>query len=251
MKNNKGFTLVELVVVVAILLALATLATVSVTGVLNKSNDDIDTIQNKMIEKAALACLEEGECDCDTTDTQRTCKISSQTLIDNQFLDPGDASGSESVEVFKNSDGSFNTVEKDSYVNNVHTPTSDRNSNYDYIGDDTIILFTDNKSNYDYGKKIDLGILNKGDIITYQYKCEAYDETLDTYKKLYEGYSTDPWIGSAFSTAGIICDENYREKKYTITNNNTKNSTYYIQVFFRAKYIKKLYIKNLKVIKAS
>ena len=50
--NNKGFTLVELVVTVAILLALATIAVVSVTATLKKSKSEINTIQDKLVQQA-------------------------------------------------------------------------------------------------------------------------------------------------------------------------------------------------------
>ena len=50
--DNKGFTLVELVVTVAILLALATIAVVSVTATLKKSKSDISTIQDYAVQQA-------------------------------------------------------------------------------------------------------------------------------------------------------------------------------------------------------
>lgn len=51
--NNKGFTLVELVVVVAILLLLSTIAVVSVTATLKKSDSDISEVNNSQIIDAA------------------------------------------------------------------------------------------------------------------------------------------------------------------------------------------------------
>ena len=60
--NKKGFTLVELVVTVAILLTLSTIAVVSVTNVLKKSNNDINTIQNKLIEQSIKNYILDNEC---------------------------------------------------------------------------------------------------------------------------------------------------------------------------------------------
>ena len=50
--DNKGFTLVELVVTVAILLALATIAVISVTATLKKSKSENAAFQDKLVQQA-------------------------------------------------------------------------------------------------------------------------------------------------------------------------------------------------------
>ena len=76
MKNNKGFTLVELVVVVAILLLLATVAVVAVTGVLDQTDEDMIIVQDNEISRAvetyvASNCLEEGYCEISESDLSK------------------------------------------------------------------------------------------------------------------------------------------------------------------------------------
>ena len=52
-KNNKGFTMVELLAAVTILGILATIAIVSVTNTMEKSHKEYDEKQNKLFTTAA------------------------------------------------------------------------------------------------------------------------------------------------------------------------------------------------------
>jgi len=53
--NNKAFTLIELLAVIAILGIIGTIATIAINSTLNKAENDIDVIQEKMIKEAAKA----------------------------------------------------------------------------------------------------------------------------------------------------------------------------------------------------
>ena len=91
MKNNKGFTLVELVAVVAILIALSTIAVVSVTATLKKSKKDINKVQNKLYAEAVKACYLSEDCPCDNN---KICSFSVKSLVDNGYIDSDDVDSS-------------------------------------------------------------------------------------------------------------------------------------------------------------
>jgi|GEM_PF-3112114 len=68
--NNKGFTLIELIVVMAILAILAALVVPNFTGISKSSKDQADAINKKMIETAVQMCYEAGDLESLTVNTK-------------------------------------------------------------------------------------------------------------------------------------------------------------------------------------
>ena len=80
MKNNKGFTLIEMLGTIVVLGILSTIAVLSVTKILNNSKQKAYETMSQSIYEAAMNCLIEGKCTVSTT-------ITSATLQSNGYLD--------------------------------------------------------------------------------------------------------------------------------------------------------------------
>ena len=81
MKNNKGFTLIEMLGTIVVLGILSTIAVLSVTKILNNSKQKAYETMSQSIYEAAMNCLIEGKCTANSTE------IYSATLQSDGYLD--------------------------------------------------------------------------------------------------------------------------------------------------------------------
>ena len=87
MKNNKGFTLVELLAVISILAVILIIATMSTSGTLRRSSKNISKIQIKEIEDAAeIYYLKEGMNDELEREELEDC-VNLSYLLEKGYLD--------------------------------------------------------------------------------------------------------------------------------------------------------------------
>lgn len=111
-KNNKGFTLVEVLAVMVILGILALIAVPAIGGIIENSREDAfrSTAQN-IVASAQLAFLADDSIFTDETNGSET--VSATVLENNDFLeelsnDPwGDAYETDNTVVTRNTDGSY------------------------------------------------------------------------------------------------------------------------------------------------
>lgn len=87
MKNNKGFTLVELLAVISILAVILIIATMSTSGTLRRSSKNISKIQIREIEEAAeVYYLKEGMNDELEREELEDC-VNLSYLLEKGYLD--------------------------------------------------------------------------------------------------------------------------------------------------------------------
>jgi len=97
MRNNKGFTMVELLVVVVILGVIATIAITGIRGVLNRTKGSYLDNQNKMVVLAGKTYYSDHRSKLPKV-IGPIHEVSLQTLIDLKYIDPvKDANGKECV----------------------------------------------------------------------------------------------------------------------------------------------------------
>jgi len=97
MRNNKGFTMVELLVVVVILGVIATIAIAGIRGVLNRTKESYLDNQNKMVVLAGKTYYSDHRSKLPKV-IGPIHEVSLQTLIDLKYIDPvKDANGKECV----------------------------------------------------------------------------------------------------------------------------------------------------------
>ena len=151
MKNNKGFTLVELIVVLVILAILAALLIPALTGYIDKANKEKVTAECRMVVMAAQTEASEqyGALDSTVAEAQKAQKIADAMKVadikklsetNGSFAIKVDGAGKvRSVEYYNNGFKCTYTSDASSYVVDPGTATENFK--------DTVAEYTSNNSN--------------------------------------------------------------------------------------------------------
>jgi len=86
MKNNKGFTLIEMIIVVAILAILVIILIPNILGLINKNKEQSCNNIVESIEKAASIYVSDNKYELGINCTNNTKEIELKTLIDNKLV---------------------------------------------------------------------------------------------------------------------------------------------------------------------
>lgn len=83
MKNNKGFTLIEVIATIGIMILVGLVIVNNMSGILSKNQDEEYKNFKKEIEESACMYVEVKKTDCITN---RGCEVSIKELIENGYI---------------------------------------------------------------------------------------------------------------------------------------------------------------------